>query len=70
MKKNIYTLVIILLSSSIYAQNQISGIITDSRTSDAEGANLYLLEQHKGTVTNIKGEYKLRNLPNGKLPVF
>ncbi len=70
MKKFIYTLIIILLSISIYAQNQISGKITDSRTNNAiEGANIYLLEQHKGTVTNIKGEYKLRNLPNGKLKI-
>ncbi|MFH1319422.1 MAG: TonB-dependent receptor [Bacteroidota bacterium] len=71
MKKITYIIIFLLFSYYIVnAQNQISGKITNHETNDAlPVVNVYLLELHKGTVTNETGEYLLTNLPKGKFKV-
>ena len=66
LSKIMYIIVISSLSCSIYAQNQIAGIITDNKTKDVlPGVNVYLLDHNKGAVTNEKGKYYLNNLSKG-----
>ncbi|MCB0473648.1 MAG: TonB-dependent receptor, partial [Flavobacteriaceae bacterium] len=65
------TLAILFLgfTSFIYSQNTLSGIISDTHKQPVAGADVYLPQVHKGTVSNDKGEYKLENIPNGKIDI-
>ncbi|MFH1319413.1 MAG: TonB-dependent receptor [Bacteroidota bacterium] len=70
MKTIAHIIILLSLSYTVYAQNRISGKITDSQINDAiPGVNIYLSELHKGTVTNESGEYILTELPKGKFKV-
>lgn len=61
---------ILIINQQGFAQNQINGKITDSKTNEAlTGANVFLLEQQKGTITNEKGEYVITDLPKGKFKI-
>lgn len=58
------------MSFSGHSQNIIIGRVTDAETGrPLRGAEVFLLEQHKGAITDERGEYKLENLPNGKLKI-
>ncbi len=59
----------ILLNHVIYAQNTITGKITDQNNSPLPGATIYIPDLNKGTVTDIDGNYKVSNLPNGKIRI-
>jgi iron complex outermembrane receptor protein len=62
--------ILFLISYSIFAQNHLTGVITDKATGlPLPGAEIYLLDQNTGTISNDKGEYKLNNLPNGELKI-
>ncbi len=70
MKKLSNIVILFLISYSIFAQNHLTGVITDKVTGmPLTGAEIYLLDQNTGTISNDKGEYKLNNLPNGELKV-
>jgi iron complex outermembrane receptor protein len=51
------------------AQNSISGNIVDTKNNPLIGVEIYAAELHKGTVTDINGNYTLKNLPNGKVKI-
>lgn len=59
----------ILSCSVIYAQNSISGIITDQHNRPLEGATVFLPEINKGTITDKNGFYELTDLPGGKVKI-
>ncbi len=61
---------ILLGCFSVTAQNKLSGIITDMHKEPLFGVEIYATESHKGTTTNEKGEYSLKNLPNGKVKIL
>ena len=61
---------ILLGSLSVYGQNSLSGKITDIQNEPLFGVEIYATELHKGTITNKNGEYKLNNLPNGKVKIL
>ncbi|MEJ7768267.1 MAG: TonB-dependent receptor plug domain-containing protein, partial [Chitinophagaceae bacterium] len=45
----------------------LKGMITDGRTGEAlDGASLYFSDLKKGTVSNMQGNYSIRNLPQGR----
>jgi len=50
---------ILLLSSSIYAQTTISGTVTDASSVPLIGVNVSIQGTTKGTVTDINGKYTL-----------
>jgi len=63
-------ILLFLINYSIFAQNQISGIITDKENGmPLPRAEIFFLDQNTGTVSNDKGEYNLNNLPNGELKI-
>ncbi len=71
MKNIILSLLFILLFSATYAQNTLSGTITDAKTNDAlEQVSVYFPQLEKGAVTNEKGDYKISNLPAGSYKVI
>ena len=67
--KTFLKVLILLGCFSVTAQNSLSGKITDIQNEPLFGVEVYATEIHKGTITNEKGEYKLNNLPNGKVKI-
>lgn len=60
----------IITSSFTVAQNQINGIITNIEDGKPlSGADILILDQNTGTVTDEKGEFIINNLPNGKIKI-
>lgn len=49
------------------AQTHIQGRVTDSNGNPLGGASVFLPEQNKGTVCAENGEYRIENLPTGKV---
>ena len=54
-------------SGVAFAQNKISGQLTDTQKQPIKGVSIYLPELHKGTATDENGKYILNNLPNGAI---
>ncbi|QHI35562.1 putative TonB-dependent receptor [Kordia antarctica] len=54
-----------------YAQNTLSGIITDAENNTPIfGANVYFPKLEKGTITDLEGNYTLKNLPKGTYKII
>lgn len=70
MKKYILVLFCIGFSISNYAQNTVSGIITDSDNNPLEGVEIQVPEIHIGTTSDKDGKYELNNLPNGEIQIL
>ncbi|MFO7655556.1 MAG: TonB-dependent receptor [Bacteroidales bacterium] len=68
-----YSIIVIIflfiLTSKTKAQNIISGKITDQSGQPLTGANIFINELNKGTVTDIDGRYALDNLPKSSLKI-
>ncbi len=62
-------LLMVLFYHNANAQNRISGKITDQDNLPVIGANIFIPEMNKGTVSNSYGAYELSNLPNGKIKI-
>ncbi|MDI1256853.1 MAG: TonB-dependent receptor [Flavobacterium sp.] len=68
MKKIIMAL-IIGFSGMLYAQNKISGAVTNGNQLPLKGVSVYLPELHKSTTTDDNGQYAINNLPDGNLKI-
>ncbi len=67
MKTQIIIFILVLSGWSTYAQNSLSGKITDKETKETIiGANLYFPDLKKGTAADKDGAYKIIDLPAGK----
>ncbi|MCK0179335.1 TonB-dependent receptor [Flavobacteriaceae bacterium S0862] len=66
--KSIYLSLLFLVASlPIHAQNTVKGTITDIDTHEVlELANVYFPILEKGGITNENGEFTIYNIPNGK----
>jgi iron complex outermembrane receptor protein len=61
---------LVLLNSVLgYAQNTVSGNITDSNNKALQGVSIYIQELQKGTLSDANGNYSLTNLPNGTISI-
>jgi len=59
---------IFFIIQASFSQSTISGKVTNSKTKQAlPEVNVYLIEQIRGTITNINGEFILEDVPNGKM---
>lgn len=57
---------VFLLSSFMFAQGTLKGIISDSLTKKPLiGANVFLVGTAIGAATNIEGEFSIKNIPEG-----
>lgn len=68
MKKIMFILFLIGMSNA-YAQNNLSGKITDLNNAPLLGVEIYSEQLHKGTTSDSKGNYILENIPNGKVTI-
>lgn len=69
MKRLLSICVMIWFYNITNAQNTISGKVSDQNGNPVVGANVFLSEQNKGTVTGHNGVYRIENLPNGKVKI-
>ncbi|WP_028892712.1 TonB-dependent receptor [Tenacibaculum sp. 47A_GOM-205m] len=65
--KTIFNFLFFIGISAVYAQNSLSGKITDTNNQPLLGVEIYSDQLHKGTITNEDGTYNLQNIPNGKV---
>ena len=64
--KILFNVLLFVVSTTIYSQNSIKGMVTDNTSNQAiPYANIYLSELEKGTSTSENGTFLLENLPSG-----
>ena len=66
MTKLIYTLIIILLSTTILAQRTIKSYVHDENDEPLVGANIKWQESGRGTTTNVDGYFEIEQRKNEK----
>lgn len=60
-----------MLSTLVYSQNKLNGIVVDEHSSEKLlGVNIMLLGSSNGTATDINGEFSLTNIPNGEQKII
>ncbi len=69
MKKSILFLFFIGTSILGYAQNTLTGTITDTNNEPLFGVEIYAEQLHIGTTTDENGHYILKNIPNGDVQI-
>ena len=68
--KHIIVLLSLFASLQLYAQNQISGIITDKNTqTPLFGVQVYIPALQKGCLSDTDGYYIIENIPNGTFSI-
>jgi iron complex outermembrane receptor protein len=68
--KNIFIALLVGFSGISYAQNSISGVVTDEKNQPLPAVSIYAPEIHKGTVTDADGKYALNGVPSGQLKII
>jgi iron complex outermembrane recepter protein len=64
-------LLALLLGSPLlnFAQNKLSGVVTDSISQPLKGVSVFLPDIHKSAITDESGSYTLNNLPSGTVRI-
>lgn len=63
MKTKIIFLFLLFIPLNMLAQNELNGLVVDAKTQEKLiGANVYLVDLQKGTVSDVNGNFKLDNL--------
>ena len=68
--KSIFPIFFIIWSANVFAQNIISGMVTNSYNEPIPGVDVYVPKLHKGTTTDLNGYYALKNLPSGTINII
>ena len=69
--KTILNCLLLLAITSIYSQNTIEGIVTESDSSTPiTFANIYLPLLEKGAITDDDGKFIISNLPSGNYKII
>ncbi len=62
----IHTIFLFLLSTTLHAQNELSGTIKDFHTGAfLRGATIYIPDLHVGSISDSTGNYSIKNIPAG-----
>jgi iron complex outermembrane receptor protein len=67
--KLLFSILCIGFSLFIYSQNTLTGKVTDSNDAPLPGVDIYIPNLHKGTSTDIDGNYIIKNLPNNSITI-
>ncbi len=70
--RKIYFIVLLvtMISQFSFAQNNVKGRVIDKLSGEALGfANIYLIEQNKGTLTDEQGKFIFSDLPKGRFKI-
>jgi iron complex outermembrane receptor protein len=64
--KHLFVLIIsIIISLSTFAQNSLTGKVTDPKTGPLVGAVVYIPDLKTGAASHADGSYSISNLPKG-----
>ncbi len=64
--KNLFILLLVFLIGSLKAQNELSGKISDQKSSSPlAGVTVYIPDLKLGAVSDAEGKYTIKNIPNG-----
>ena len=69
MQKTFIMFFLVMFCHITNAQTLIQGRVTDLKGNPLDGASVFLPEQNKGTVSAANGEYRVDNLPVGKVKI-
>lgn len=69
MKRHFILCIYLFTGHLLIAQNSIEGLVTDEDSRPLPGANIFIHELNKGSVTDKNGHYLVENIPNGKFRV-
>ena len=69
MKRIFILCVLITFYHVLYAQNRITGKISDQANLPLPGTTIFIPDLNKGTISDKNGNYELLNLPNGKIKI-
>src|SRR5579871_730964 len=62
----IYTIYFLLLSTTLCAQNELNGKISDAKTNEPlRGVSVYIPDLKTGTASGADGSYHIKNIPSG-----
>lgn len=68
--KNIFIVcAVIFLYHNTYAQNRITGKVSDQDNIPLPGATIFIPDMNKGTVPDKNGNFELLNLPDGRIKI-
>lgn len=63
--KKYFLLILSIYSINSISQHTLTGKITDKNNNEISGVEIHLPQIHKGTISDIDGNYSLKNLPKG-----
>lgn len=70
-KKLLISLLLVICVVKAFGQNSIHGVVTDAETGESIiGCNILIQGTSFGTITDMKGEYTIKNIPNGTYNVI
>src|SRR5690606_14632250 len=65
--KNLFMLLLFIATTSIYAQNNLKGTVTDADNQTAVPfASIYFPALEKGSQTDVDGHFSIAGIPNGR----
>ncbi|PWA06153.1 TonB-dependent receptor [Flavobacterium psychrotolerans] len=64
--KSIFTLIILLFTTTIFSQNSLSGTIVDEKGNPVTGANVFIEGTYDGTSSTENGEFNFTTTTSGK----
>ena len=68
--KKLIVLILLIISSNIFGQGTLQGVVKDSVSNDAlVGANVFLVGTSLGSAIDINGDYRITKIPNGDYTV-
>ena len=63
--KNLLLLLLLIYSINNFSQYTLTGKISNSNNEPISGAEIYLPQLHKGSVSDIDGNYTINKIPKG-----
>ncbi|MDG2194053.1 MAG: TonB-dependent receptor [Polaribacter sp.] len=67
--KHILSSLLLLGAITLQAQNSLSGKITDTNNNPLIGVEIFSTKLHRGTTSDIDGNYLFKNIPNGTIHI-
>ena len=64
--KNIFKILLLLVSTAGYSQYKISGYVTNSRQQNLQGVIIHMEENNVETKSDEKGYYEIISVPKGQ----
>lgn len=59
--KNLFTLLLVLITATVFSQTKVSGFVTDDKGQGVPFANVVFKDSFKGTITNEEGRFYLES---------